>query len=144
MQLNKHSKLAILLAPFLIVAGYIASDQYEAYKLNEQKIFSLSAPQQCNIFKAECILTSGNMQISLTNRDNVTKANTSFPVDSVVVSLVYNSGNETVYLLNKMQSPQYWARETDIKNAVTNHLANTIRILVKDKGSMYLSELPLN
>ncbi len=143
MQLNKHTKLAILLAPLLIIGGYIASDQYVAHKANEQKIFSLSTPNPCDIFKAGCVLTSGNMQINITDNSGITKANTSFPVDSVVISLVYNNGKETIYRLDETQNPQYWARETDIKKAAVNGLANTIRILIKERGNMYLSEFPI-
>ena len=140
MQLSNHSKLAILLAPFLVVGGYIASDYYVASKVNEQRIFKLSTPPQCDIFKLGCILTSGNMQVSITDNLGITKANTSFPVDSVVISLVYNKGNETLYRLDKAQNAQYWERQTDIKKAVTDGLAHTLRVLIKDKGNIYINE----
>lgn len=143
MQLNKHSKLAILLAPLLIVGGYIASDQYIEHKANEQKIFALSISNKCNIFMAGCVLTSGNMQISITDNGGITKANTSFPVDSVVISLVYNNAKETIYRLDQVQNTQYWARDTGIKKAISNDLANTIRVLIKEKGRIYLSEFAI-
>lgn len=140
MELSKHSKLAILLAPFLIVGGYIASDYYVANKTNEQRLFKLSMSDLCDIFKEGCVLTSGNMQVNITDNLGITKANTSFPVDSVVISLVYNKGNETLYRLDQALNPQYWERETDIKKSVTEGLAHTIRVLIKDKGNIYLSE----
>lgn len=97
-------------------------------------------PDQCDIFKEGCVLTSGNMQVNITDNLGITKANTSFPVDSVVISLVYNKGNETLYRLDQAQNAQYWGRETGIKKSVTEGLARTIRVLIKDKGNIYLSE----
>ncbi|MEO1963239.1 MAG: hypothetical protein ABGX64_05670 [Cycloclasticus sp.] len=139
--MNKHSKLALLLAPFLIIGGYIASDQYIAYNDNKTRIFTLLVSSECDIFKRGCILESGNMQINITHNKGITKANTSFPVDSVLISHLHVDGNETIYSLNKAGSFQYWERETDLGNAISNDLNYTLRVVIKQKGRVYLCEL---
>jgi len=141
MSMNRHTKLAVILAPFLLVGGYIASDQYIEYQANQPKLFQLLVQSECDIFLTKCILESGDMLINLTDSNSVTKANTSFPVDSVAISLVYKNGNETIYVLEQAGNPQYWQRETDIRSAITEFkTAEKLRVLVKVKGGIYLAE----
>ncbi len=142
MSMNRDTKLAFFLAPFLLVGGYIASDQYLEYKANQEKnIYQLSIQNGCDIFAGQCILESGEMLISITDESGLTRANTSFPVDSVAISLVYNTGDETIYVFDKSGNEQYWQKETDFRSAIIqDKLAEKLRILVKIKGSMYLAE----
>mgnify|MGYP000011432261 CR=1 FL=1 len=139
--MNRHTKLALFLAPLLLVGGYIASDQYLEYQANQPKIFQLSTQGECDIFAGNCILQSGEMLLSITDEAGVTKVNTSFPVDSVAISLVYNGGKEMIYELKKAGNSQYWERETDIRDAITEvSTAEKLRIVAKIKGNIYLSE----
>ena len=81
------------------------------------------------------------MQVNITDRGGVTQANTSYPVDSVALSLVYQDGNEVIYGLEKMNNPQYWSRQTDIREAIVEaKTAASLRLVVSRKGSQYLSE----
>jgi len=141
--MNRHTKLALFLTPFLLIGGYIASDLYIEHEANQPKIFQLKGIDSCNIFSGNCILNSGNMQISISDNGGTTKANTSFPVDSVAVSLVYDTGKEIIYGLNKAGNDQYWERKTDIYSAVIEkNSADKLRVVAKIKGSMYFAELP--
>lgn len=139
--MNKDKKLAIILAPFLLVGGYVASDMYVESKANAPKLFALTPRDECVIFAGGCVLQAGDMQVNITDQNGITKANTSYPVDTVAISLVYNDGREIIYDLQKTNNPQYWERQTDIRTALTqNKNATTLRLAVKRKGSTYLSE----
>ena len=139
--MNKDMKLAIILSPFLLIGGYVVSDQYVESKANETKIFALTDAGKCAMFSVDCIKESGDMQINITDENGITRANTSFPVDTVAISLVYNDGKEVIYGLEKAANPQYWERETDIRNALTQFkTAKTLRLVVTRKGSTYFSE----
>lgn len=139
--MNRDKKLAIILAPFLLVGGYVVSDQYIESKANEPKFFPLSLNGECAMFSADCILQSGDMLINITDTGGVTKINTSFPVDTAAISLVYNDGKEIIYGLEKAANPQYWERKTEIHTALTQlKTATKLRVVIKRKGSTYLSE----
>ncbi len=139
--MNKDKKLAIILAPFLLVGGYIVSDLYIESKQNETKLFELSVNADCRMFSGDCILQSGEMQINITDEDGITKGNTSFPVDTVAISLVYNDGKEVIYGLEKAANPQYWERKTEIRTAITEaNTATKLRVVFTRKGSTYFSE----
>ena len=140
--MNKDMKLAVILSPFLLIGGYVVSDQYVEYKANnETKIFALIDSGECAMFNADCIKESGDMQVNITDENGVTRANTSYPVDTVAISLVYNDGKEVIYGLEKAANPQYWERKTDIRNAITQFkTAKNLRLVVTRKGSTYFSE----
>ena len=135
-------KLAIILSPFLLIGGYVISDQYVEYKANNEiKIFELTDLGECAMFSADCIKESGDMQINITDENGVTRANTSYPVDTVAISLVYNDGKEVIYGLEKAANPQYWERKTEIRDAIINFkTASKLRAVVTRKGSTYFSE----
>lgn len=140
--MNRDKRLAIILAPFLLVGGYVVSDQYIESKANEPKIFALSTIDECKMFTGDCILQSGDMKINITDENGFTKSNTSFPVDTVAISLVYNDGKEVIYGLEKADnSAQYWERKTDIRTSITQSgTASILRVVVNRKGSSYFSE----
>jgi len=120
----------------------VISDQYIEFKANEPKIFALTASGECAMFTGDCILQSGDMQINLTDENGITKGNTSYPVDTVAISLVYDSGKEIIYGLDKTTDPQYWERATDIRSTLTKYkTAKTLRVVIKRKGSTYLAQI---
>ncbi len=138
--MNRHTKLALFLTPFLLIGGYIASDMYLEHEANEAKMFQLTGQADCELFVKNCILESGDMQASISDENGVTKVNTSFPVDSVAVSLVYKTGKEVIYGLDMEGNSQYWARQTDIHSAIEKKMADKLRMVVKKKGSIYFAE----
>lgn len=139
--MNKDKKLAIMLAPFLLVGGYILSDLYIEHKDNETKLFELAVSGECEMFSGDCILQSGDMKINITDENGITKSNTSYPVDSVAISVVYASGKEIIYGLDQAANRQYWEKSTEIRKAlIQTKTASTLRVVAKRKGSTYFSE----
>ena len=139
--MTRDKKLAIILAPVLLVGGYILSDLYVESRENQTRLYPLQASGECRMFSADCILESGDMQVNITDRDGVTQGNTSFPVDSVAISLVYDDGQEVIYGLEQAANPQYWSRQTEIRKALTEEKsAARLRLVVTRKGSTYFSE----
>ena len=141
--MNKDKKLAIILAPLLLVGGYIASDQYIEYKDSESRMFQLTPVGECAIFTGDCIFESGDMKINITDENGLTKINTSFPVDTVLISIVLKNTKEIVYGLDKAKDPQYWEKETNIRAATNSNSVEKYRVFIKRKGSTYLNEFTL-
>lgn len=139
--MNRDKKLAIILAPFLLIGGYVLSDYYIESRSQQTRLFELSVNDECSLFTGNCILQSGDMQINITDENGLTKSNTSFPVDTVAISLVYNDGKEIIYELKETTDPQYWERKTAIREAMTQlKTATLLRVVIKRKGSTYFSE----
>src|SRR5210317_1548269 len=105
MSMSRDKKLAIILAPFLLVAGYVLSDIYVESKANDPRFFELTLDDNCALFSSGCILESGDMKIKITDDAGLTRANTSYPVDTVAISLLYDSGTEIIYELEQAANP---------------------------------------
>ncbi len=139
--MNRDQKIALFLAPFLLIGGYAATDQYLGSRDQPAELFELEAAGDCRLFDGDCILQSGDMQVNVTDTGGVTRVNSSYPADSVSLSLVYRDGRETIYGLDRLANAQYWQRQTDIREAMlAAKSADRLRIVVQVKGSHFLGE----
>ncbi len=139
--MNRDKKIALFLAPFLLIGGYAATDQYLDSRQQPTELFQLQAAGDCRVFDGDCILQSGDMQINVTDRAGLTTVNSSYPADSVSLSLVYRDGREVIYGLDPLKNPQYWQKETSIREAIDeSDTADRLRIVVQVDGSHFLGE----
>ncbi len=66
--MNKHQKLAMLVAPFLIIGGYVAADYYAAAQARaemDNKAGRLTTVDGCNLQVNKCTLQKGNLEMKL-------------------------------------------------------------------------------
>ncbi len=66
--MNKHQKLALIVAPFLLIGGYIAADYYSIAQdkaAMEQKAGRMTTLGDCNLQKGSCILQKGPLEMTL-------------------------------------------------------------------------------
>jgi type VI protein secretion system component VasA len=68
--MNAHQKLAILIAPFLIILGYIAADYYLAASnststVAQEKSQALFLQHACDLHTVACRLTGANIELVL-------------------------------------------------------------------------------
>lgn len=139
--MNRDKKIAFILAPFLLVGGWVATDLYVESQKGPTQLFELAAAGECRMFDGDCILQSGDMQVNITDSDGLTRINSSFPADRVALSLVYRDGQEVIYEFEQLANPQYWQRQTDIRGAmIDSGKANRLRIVVGVKGKNFLGE----
>ena len=143
--MNKHLKMAILVAPILLILGYIASDFYIEADADTEKVFMLNADGQCDIFANKCILVSGDFKVNLFDKAGKTTINSTFPLDSVKLFIVDNQRGMTQYTMLKAGTKYYWHADTPLR--VTNETTGkpqTVRIIVKIKGGQYIAELVIS
>ncbi len=139
--MNRDQKIALFLAPFLLIGGYVVTDSYLDSREQPTELFQLEAGGECRLFDGECILQSGDMQVNVSDADGLTTVNSSFPADSVSLSLVYRDGREVIYGFERLTNPQYWQKQTGIRQAIVDSgSADKLRIVVQVKGSHFLGE----
>ena len=138
---TRDQKIAFLLAPFLLVGGYVVTDSYLESNDGPSQLFELKSTADCRLFEGNCILESGDMQVNVSDTGGVTMVNASYPADSIALSLVYRDGREVVYALEPLANPQYWQRETNIRGAISEgSAADRMRIVVQVKEKHFLGE----
>ena len=137
--MNKHTKIAIFIAPFLLLGGYIASDYYLEYKAQQKRVFQLSPEGHCDVINQKCVLSAGEFQVNIYDEQGQTHVNSTFPIDNAVLFIV---GDETTaYPMAMKDSPYYWHQKTPLREIIGEKgQKQKLRVIVGIKGGQYISE----
>ena len=139
--MNKHTKLAFMVAPILAVVGFIAADYYEENEAAADKIIQLAPEGHCDIANKSCVLISGDFKINVSDDAGVTEVNSTFPLDSATLFLVDKSDKMTPYPLGMKKSPYYWRSNTPLGGLLANKGDSyKLRLIAKIKGGQYIGE----
>ena len=139
--MNRHLKVAFMVAPFLAVLGYIGADYYNESKASETRIIPLVPDGHCDIINQSCVLKSGEFKVNVSDKEGVTEVNSTFPLDSATLFLVDKQDQMTSYPLGMQKSPYYWRNNTQLRSLVSNKGDSyKLRLIIKIKGGQYISE----
>lgn len=133
--MNKHKKLAIFIAPFLLIAGYIIADYVVEQQANENQVFALTLQGQCQLSQA-CLLTSNELQINIYQEGSRTIVNANYALTDAVLFEV--NEQVTAYQLTPENNAFYW--QTDVAFNTNKKERLTMRLIAKIKGASYISE----
>jgi hypothetical protein len=140
-KLNRHTKVALFVAPILTILGWAASDIWMESQAMKDKFFSLKAQSDfCDVMAKKCILESGDLKLSVYEENGKTTINSTFPLDTVTFFMV--DGEEVnVYRMGMTDSPYYWYQVTNFaeKNSAQGS-KQKIRIIATIKGGKYVGE----
>lgn len=139
--MNRHLKVAFMVAPFLAVLGFVGADYYNENKAAEKKIIELKPEGNCDIINQNCILASGEFKLNISDEEGITEINSTFPLDSATLFLVDDTEKMTAYPLGMKDSPYYWKNHTELRSLTSNKGDSyTLRLIAKIKGGQYIAE----
>lgn len=139
--MNKHKRTAFLVAPILVVLGYIAADYYAESQAAEDKLIQLVPFGDCDVLNHKCILKAGEFEVNIFDKNNLTTINSTFPLDSATLFLVDKNNTATPYALGMVQSPYYWHGKTNLREVIAHSgQSYKLRIILNIKGGRYISE----
>jgi len=139
--MNQHQKLAIIMAPFLIVVGYIAADYYvqatSAPSAIESQALPLSLSKSCDLYKDICQLTQDDLGLGL-----------SIQATSAQLLLSTNMALESVVLAFNSQQPQLLqqqdAHHWQMKLTENTAVIEKIRLVISIDQRHYFAEINLS
>ncbi|MDX2320909.1 MAG: hypothetical protein QNK26_09990 [Moritella sp.] len=138
--MNKHTKVAVLIAPLLAVFGYIASDYFIESDADKTKLITLNPEASCEVLAGECVLISGDFKINVFDKAGSTVINSTFPLDNVVLFLVNEDNISTAYPLTQIESHYYWQAQTPLRELANTSTSYKLRLIASIKGGNYISE----
>lgn len=139
--MNRHLKVAFMVAPFLAVFGYIGADYYNENQAAQEKIIQLIPEGHCDVINQNCVLKSEEFKVNVFDKAGVTEINSTFPLDSATLFLVDKANKVTPYPLGMQKSPYYWRSNTELRRLVSEKGASyKLRLIIKIKGGQYISE----
>ncbi len=137
--MNRHTKVAIFIAPFLLIGGYIGSDYYLEYKAYQEKVFELVPEGHCDVMNQKCVLKSGEFKVNIYDEDGDTYVNSTFPIDKAVLFIV--DKQPVGFDLSMKGSPYYWSENTPLREMIGQKgQKQKLRVIVNIKGGQYISE----
>ena len=140
--MNKHTKVAIIVAPILTILGFALADLWEENEASKEKIIQLIPEGHCDIINQSCVLKSGEFKVNISDKEGVTEVNSTFPLDSATLFLVDKDDKISPYPLGMQDSPYYWQSPTHLRNVASNKGESyKLRLIAKIKGGQYSSEL---
>ena len=140
--MNRHKKVAIIVAPFLAIGGYVATDYYTQYKKNNtQNLFKLSVTDDCDLASNRCELTGGGLELKLSDTNGKTSVVSNHPLDMVTISVLNAVSGESVYRMEMDNDQKHWVVMRDIfTDGVDSPLPLTMRISAVVENTFFISE----
>jgi len=139
--MNKHQKIAVLIAPFLMIGGYIAADYYLLSKhtsldnkAEQQQVHRLVLKRTCELSKSPCVLTKDTLAVTLSLSDSkqILYVVTNQPADGVQLAL--NAAKPKS--LTRLDDRKYWK----ISNPSGLDI-NTLRLAASINQHLYYAEI---
>lgn len=139
-KLNRHTKIAIFVAPILMILGFGASDLWVENKAMEARFYEMTPESPyCDIKNDRCVLVSGEFKISVYQENGLTTLNATFPLDTATLFLVDENDNAKVYRMGMKDSPYYWYQKTPIESLSAGS-QQKVRFIATVKGGQYVAE----
>lgn len=138
--MNKHTKVALIIAPFLAIGGYIAAGYYADKQINKERFLPLSTQDECQIKQQSCLLSNGQLQVRLSQTTTGIQLATTHPIDHVVISLVSANNQEKLYPLKQANDNDRlnWQLNAD---QFAHKQAEKFRLLLTISKSSYFAEI---
>lgn len=143
--MNKHTKMALFVAPFLMIGGFIASDFWIENQAAEKRVFALKPKGACELVSKQCVLSSGDLEINVYHQEGKTWVNSTWALDSAMLFLVDANGKASPYPLAMGDNPYYWWQQTPLAQYLLSPGDSyTLRIIASIKGGRYVGEFTIN
>ena len=140
--MNKHTKLAIMIAPFLAIGSYIATGYYVDTKMkkqfSEERYLKLSLQGKCQISIGNCKMKNGDFLLNLKQKPDGIHLATTHPISNAVISLVTDKNQEKLYKLQQNKDALNWQVEVDPKRLQNVHV---LRLMLMINKVSYLGEV---
>ena len=137
--MNKHTKTAVIVAPFLAIGGYIATDYYDQYKTDQKRYHNITVQGDCDIVRGPCLLEGAGLILEYTIKGEMTNLEANYPLGSAAIGM---KGAETDKPFNLTPSgdQKNWLIDTSTYTGSNLTSDATIRLVVTAKGHSFFSE----
>jgi len=137
--MNKHTKLAVIIAPFLAVGGYIATDFYDQYKKDQKRYHNITVKGDCDIVRGPCLLEGAGLILEYTITGGMTNLESNYPLGSAAIGMK-GAGTDKPYNLTPSSDQKNWEINTSTYTGSSLSSGATIRLVVTSKGHSFFSE----
>ncbi len=137
--MSKHKKLAIIIAPFLAIGGYVATDYYDKHQTNKKRYHNIKIQGKCDIDRGPCLLEGAGLILEYTIKGDLTNIEANYPLGSAAISMKVGD-NEKPFNLTPVSNKKNWTIQTSTYKHSETASSETIRLVVTAKNHTFFSE----
>ena len=134
--MNKHKRLAFIVAPFLAIGGYIIADTYDKYQVDKKRYHTLKIEGKCDIDQGPCLLKGAGLILEYTIKGELTNIEANHPLGAAAISMT--DDEKPFNLEPKIDKKNWTIPTTSFKSPTIKDGA--IRIVVTAKDHTFFSE----
>jgi hypothetical protein len=146
--MNRHLKIAFIVAPFLAIGGYAVMDQYDYYQKKKlaKALYTLKAEGACVLSSGACVLKNESLTVSLSSAAAETNGDVPMYLESSVALAggKLGFGDEGAEIpqrsLQQLQDDQHW-RVGLPQAAIGEASAVGLRMVLMSGGRVYIAEV---
>lgn len=95
----------------------------------------------CNISDSACLLTAGELELSIYLEQDVTVVNTTFPMYRLSLFTIDTEGQAQEFPLGMRDSPYYWRADMALKDQLNQHPNGLpMRIIAQYEKDSFIAE----
>ena len=140
--MNRHKLAAILMTPFLAIAGYFAAGYFFEQK---PPMRTLISENECRILENACVLKTAGLAITLgadktlhAGESSTVQLISSAKIDDVLVSFAAKNEKSQPFRL-KESEPNHWSAVVKVSDQANSDKLQ-LRLLTGFNGAIYFAE----
>ena len=142
--MNKHKRIAILVAPLLVIGGFIAADYYQ--QRQAEKLPRLQASGDCRPLQGSCRLEAGELQLNISMQQPEQQGfftlvlDSSQPLEDVLIAVGNGNPDAMPVRLEAGDQAMHWQKPLLLDRQL-NIEKLILRLVVTYKGINYFAEI---
>jgi len=128
-----------MVAPFLAIGGYIATDYYDQYKTDQKRYHNITVQGECDIVRGPCLLEGAGLILEYTLKGQMTNIEANYPLTTAAIGMK-GAGGDKPFNLKPSSNQKNWLINTSTYTDSNLSSNSTIRLIVTAKGHSFFSE----
>ena len=150
--LSPHVKAATIIAPFLLIGGYIAADFFQTSKEEKQltseaqntAAYELELSSDCKMPDAPCVLRSDGLVITMKADSKNYYLDSSEELDGVTIGLAQIDRVTRGITMQKITDSSHWITPIRQLSNLKTDIPLLMRIALESNKKRYYAEFPIS
>jgi len=149
--MSPHIKAATIIAPFLLIGGYIAADYFQTSKeetlltsqAQKTSAFEFELSSKCKIPEAVCVLRKDGLIISLSSDNRNYYIESNRPLEGVTIGLAQSDRITRGITMQSSSDNTHWLTAIRKLSNLNAELTLLMRVAMVSDGTRYYAEFPI-
>jgi len=150
--MNRHLKVAFVVAPFLLIAGYIVADHYQTNRERAMReargpmfeAAELELDGECRLVEGQCVLRREGLILELSVTPGRYRLDSSHVLDDVTIGLAQGDRETHPLTLSPDQGRQHWSTPVRRLTRLKMDRPLQLRLVVRRGERQYYAEVAVD